>query len=267
MKYALVSGTKTVAARGLEGICPCCGSVLIPKCGDQKVHHWSHKGNRNCDQWWEIETEWHRRWKDNFPKSWQEVVHFDDSNEKHIADVKTGNGWAVEFQYSFLKNEERQSRNRFYKKLVWVVNGSRRKTDRTQFNKMLEESSRLRASIPIFRAHFPDECRLLKEWYGSSIVFFDFNNFEDGQEPMLWFLFPITPAGSAYLSPFSRERFIEILSKDRFDEVLEQIILPIHAEIVNGERRQRIPVSSSRNNSVSGFDRYMLRKQSRRRRF
>ncbi|WP_231757226.1 competence protein CoiA [Microbulbifer elongatus] len=267
MKYALVNGAKTVAARGLKGICPCCGSVLIPKCGDQKVHHWSHKGNRNCDQWWENETEWHRRWKGYFPKSWQEVVHFDESNEKHIADVKTGNGWAVEFQHSYLNNEERQSRSRFYKKLVWVVDGSRRKMDRTQFIKVLKESSRLRVSIPIYKAHFPDECRLLKEWYGYSMVFFDFKEVGEGQEPMFWFLFPRTPAGSVYLSPFSRERFIEIFSKDRFDEVLTEIILPIHAEIVNEERKQRLSVSISRNNSVSGVDRYVLRKQSRRRRF
>ncbi|MCA6063582.1 competence protein CoiA [Thalassolituus marinus] len=111
MKYAIVNNEKIEATKGGKGSCPSCASELIAKCGELKVNHWSHKGSRNCDPWWENETEWHRSWKDYFPKEWQEVVHFDNSGEKHIADVKTKNGWVLEFQHSFLNPEERQSRN------------------------------------------------------------------------------------------------------------------------------------------------------------
>ena len=97
--------------------------------------------------------------------------------------MKTQTGWTLEFQHSFLNPEERQSRNAFYPKLVWVVDGTRRKTDKKQFQKILDESARLPTKIPIIRAHFPDECRLLKEWHHSSaLVFFDFQEVADAEQ-------------------------------------------------------------------------------------
>lgn len=68
MKFALINGDKAEATKGAKGVCPSCGSELIAKCGEVKVDHWAHKGNRNCDPWWENETDWHRSWKGNFPK-------------------------------------------------------------------------------------------------------------------------------------------------------------------------------------------------------
>ncbi len=266
MKYAIINNEKVEATKGAKGICPSCGSDLIAKCGELKVNHWSHKGNRNCDPWWENETEWHRSWKSNFPKEWQEIVHFDESGEKHIADVKTKNGWVLEFQHSFLSQEERQSRNLFYQQLVWVVDGKRRKTDKKQFEKMLGESVRLKTNIPIVRAHFPDECRLLKEWHNNSLVFFDFGEAENTDQSILWFLFPKTASSSAYLSPFPREKFIEIFKSDSFGEIYKNSISPIHTEITNGERRQQEANTQNRSNSLSRFDRYMRNKQRRRRR-
>ena len=118
MKFALINGVKTEASKGANGICPYCGSKLVAKCGEIKINHWAHIGNRNCDPWWENETDWHRSWKGKFPNDWQEVIHRSDSGEKHIADIKTESGWVIEFQHSFLNPEERRSRIAFYKKLV-----------------------------------------------------------------------------------------------------------------------------------------------------
>jgi hypothetical protein len=50
----------------------------------------------------ENETEWHRAWKDQFPPEWQEIVHLAGDGERHIADVKTGDGWVIEFQHSYI---------------------------------------------------------------------------------------------------------------------------------------------------------------------
>ena len=84
MKFATVDGCKTEALKGAKGICPNCESELIAKCGKFKMSHWSHKGVRNCDSWWEPETEWHRSWKNNFPDEWQEHILSDEiTNEKH----------------------------------------------------------------------------------------------------------------------------------------------------------------------------------------
>lgn len=136
MKFGFVDGQKVEATKGAKGLCPCCNSELIAKCGDIKGHHWAHKGKRHCDPWWENETDWHRFWKNEFPIEWQEIVHIDEkTGEKHIADVKTETDWIIEFQHSRIEPEERKSRNAFYKKLVWVVDGTRRKTDIKQFGK------------------------------------------------------------------------------------------------------------------------------------
>jgi len=103
-------------------------------------NHWAHKGSQNCDPCWENETNWHRSWKDSFPKEWQEIVHTnEESGEKHIADVKTDSDWVLEFQHSPINPEERLSRNSFYPKLVWVIDGIRRLKDKPKFYQTLEK--------------------------------------------------------------------------------------------------------------------------------
>lgn len=233
MKFALIKGEKREASKGSEGICPCCGSDLIAKCGDIKINHWAHKGDRNCDKWWENETEWHRVWKGEFPREWQEIIHSDNNGEKHIADIKTAEDWIVEFQHSHLKHDERQIRSKFYKKIVWVVDGLRRKTDKKQFQVALE--SRPLTNSGIRRVCFPDECRLIKEWHDDNVlVFFDF------KEPFLWFLYPKKSNNEAYLEPFSREHFVKRLNNNEFDEYLKKHIEPINEELARIiQERQR----------------------------
>jgi competence protein CoiA len=124
MKYSLVNNQKTEPYKGGKGVCILCGQETIAKCGTRITHHWAHKSLINCDNWWENETEWHRKWKNNFPKEWQEIVHFDEiTGEKHISDVKTPNGLVIEFQNSPMSIEELNSREKFYKKMIWILNG------------------------------------------------------------------------------------------------------------------------------------------------
>lgn len=176
---------------------------MVARCGEVRVWHWAHKSGRLCDAWWE-ETEWHRTWKNQFPVEWQEIVHRAEDGELHIADVKTADGWVIEFQHSYIRPEERRSREAFYQKLVWVVNGQRRETDRVQFRKAWEESSPVGGSV---RRTFSDECRLFREWAGSPApVFFDF-----GEEQNLWWLLAKSPNGLVYVAPFPRVEFVKIL--------------------------------------------------------
>ena len=232
MKFALIDDEKAEATKGARGLCASCGSELIARCGEVKINHWAHRGNRNCDPWWENETDWHRSWKSKFPVTWQEVIHFDESGEKHIADVKTENGCVLEFQHSYLNPEERRSRNAFYPKLVWVVDGARRKTDKTQFQRILNESTTVTKETLIRRVYFPDECRLLNEWNGSNaLVFFDFAEDKDLEQSNFWFLLPRTSSDYFYLYPFSRDKFVEIHSNNTFDEVVKNIIIHFRNEL------------------------------------
>ncbi len=218
MKYALVNGKKREAKRGLQGICPSCSSNLIPRCGPLKVDHWSHKGKRNCDYWWENETAWHRSWKGNYPEEFQEVVHFDKhSGEKHIADVKTTDGLVIEFQHSFIKPEESKSRELFYKKMIWVVDGTRLDRDFKRFVKGVACAQRTNKN-GVYILHFPEEC-FPKSWLNNSVpVIFDFlgtmnkNDFiesEDALRTELYILLPKANNDSRILVQLDRNSFIK----------------------------------------------------------
>jgi competence protein CoiA len=205
MKFAVVDGHRQEAQPGLLGKCQCCGSPMIAKCGEVRMWHWARLTKRGCDVWWENEGEWHRAWKNKFPDSWQEIGHPAENGMKHIADVKTDHGWIVEFQHSHIAPEERRSRDVFYKKLVWVVDGTRLKRAKSQFMKTWGGGMPL-GSGNALRKVFLDECALLREWAGSqSPIFFDFG------EEHLWWLIANSGDGRLYVGQFPRAEFIETL--------------------------------------------------------
>lgn len=185
MKYALVNGERQEAQPGISGKCQCCDSRVVARCGDIRMHHWAHNGQRKCDLWKESETEWHRAWKDHFPKEWQEVVDSAESGEKHRADVKTDQGYVIEFQHSPIKPEERQARENFYRKMIWIVNGTRRLKDKDKFMEARwSEPIGSKMGLEGVRNHFC-ESALLRDWSDSCVpVFFDFG------EELLWCLWP-----------------------------------------------------------------------------
>lgn len=206
MKYALADGQRREPQPGLLGECPSCNRPMVAKCGKIKVWHWAHIGRLMCDPWWDNETPWHRAWKNQFPTDWQERVHKSSDGEKHIADVKTDKDWVLEFQHSFLRSEERQARNTFYEKLVWVVDGTRLKRDRTKFFNLVKGGAQFRNTPAIRLNGFLDDSALLRDWAGSHApVFFDF-----GEEWGLWYLLPHSSVSLAYVVKFSHAYFIKL---------------------------------------------------------
>jgi len=118
--------------------------------------------------------------------------------------VKTDRGWVIEFQHSSMKPEERRSREAFYPKLIWVVDGTRRKRDRAQLIGAWKEGVPVGGNSLVRKA-FSDDCRLLREWAGSDApIFLDL-----GDTEALWWLFAKSTNGSAYFHLFSRAQFIE----------------------------------------------------------
>lgn len=188
MKYAIVNGDLQEAQPDLSGICKHCGSPTIAKCGRVKVGHWAHKSKVNCDSWHEPETPWHREWKGHFPKECQEVTHFDtDGKIHHIADVKVDNAFVLEFQHSPIKNEDRVSRESFYRDMLWIIDGCRRQNDKEKFLNFVQnlQMANLRSNM---KSTEPDRktCPLIRDWGNSKVsVFFDFG------DDMLWGLIPL----------------------------------------------------------------------------
>lgn len=253
MRFAIVQGRRQEAQPGLSAQCPICDSPMVAKCGTRRVWHWAHRGRRTCDHWWEPESEWHRAWKAQFPIDWQEVIHWADDGEKHIADVKTKHGQVIEFQHSYLRPEERRAREAFYRKMVWVVDGRRRKRDWSNFEKA-RELARV-VSLKPFALAFPaDEIALLREWADSRVaVYFDF------RDPVLWCLLPKRQGGMVFLAPVTRTDFLNAFRAG---------VAPKGMDLTNAFRRPQATPRSPylRSRGREDFLRYKGRWLARRRR-
>lgn len=204
MKFALVNGQRREAAPLLVGECVVCGYRVISRCGQVRVHHWAHQAKRRCDEWWEAETLWHRDWKNKFPSAWQEVVHKAENGEHHIADVKTAHGNVIEFQHSFIGADERLSREGFYQRLTWVVDGLRNTRTRSLFYKALEIAGSHRRCSKLRVIH-SSELKLFEMW-GDSIAHVIF----DMGEETLWWLFPESNRSWSYFTSIDRTSFIDM---------------------------------------------------------
>ena len=261
MKFSLVDGHRQEARPNLSAKCPVCDQPMIAKCGEVRISHWAHQRRTPfCDPWWENETEWHRDWKGQFPVNWQEYVFRAENGEKHIADVRTDHKWVIEFQHSYIRPEERRSRDAFYRKLVWVVNGTRRKTDGAQFRKALDASSPV-GNSSLVRQVRTDDSSLLREWSASPApIFFDF-----GAGPTLWWLLARRPDEPAYVAPFPRSDFIAIhhgkgpdgaRDFDEFVRAIDGMVAPYNAHL-------RSQASALPPSQPSGFQQRLTRRQFR----
>lgn len=259
MKFASIEGHRQEAKPGLSGTCPSCGAAVIAKCGDHRVWHWAHKGVRVCDPWWESETEWHRNWKNEFPAGWQEVVHIAPNGEKHVADVKTQSGMVVEFQHSFLKADERKARESFYRKMVWVVDGRRRKRDVAQLLKCIGPCVFARPPYILHSTNY-EECALLRDWNASPMpVYFDLGVREEDGKPIFWRRDPISRNGRVYLTPVSRDSFLKVHREglDAEEKFSEGVSVIVEALRRAAQRPQPLPLPK--------FQRYRTKPRSFRR--
>lgn len=225
MKFALVNNERSVPTPKTRGICPVCNSVVIAKCGKLKAHHWAHETKQDCrNDRWETEGEWHRNWKNKFPTEWQEKIILVNS-EKNIADVQTDKGLVIEFQHSHIVPEEQKDRENAYKKMIWVVDGTRLKYDFQRFKKNVRDNSRLfleiRKNVKLFSVDFCDEV-FPKNWINCSVpVVFDFLGIEkeenaDVFQRYLYLLLPKPKADdfSAFMLYLPRTMFIPLINNE-----------------------------------------------------
>lgn len=209
MQFSLVDEKRVVPRPKLRGTCPYCGAETVAKCGSVKVWHWAHVSRHECDQWWESETEWHRNWKSNFPENWRERIEFAIDGEKHVADIKTPKGYTIEFQHSHIEAAEREQREAFHKKLIWVVDGLRLKRDRSTFFDHLDTKSPSTSKPRSYELNYRVP-QILRRWADSRThVYFDFG------QCILWEMPPQRGVWQAYISPVLKSEFIEAISDGR----------------------------------------------------
>ncbi|MHB8162747.1 MAG: competence protein CoiA [Methanoregula sp.] len=121
MEFALSDDKKRIkATKHTKGFCGICGELLIPKCGAVYKPHWAHKAGKDCDPWWESETDWHRSWKNLVSEDFREVT-IEKEGIKHRADIQLLSGIVVELQHSPLSYDERCERESFYENMIWII--------------------------------------------------------------------------------------------------------------------------------------------------
>jgi len=268
LQYAILNGLRTKPQKGLVGECPNCGSEVISKCGQERVHHWSHKGRRKCDPWHENETQWHRDWKSLFPDEWHEISHKADDGERHIADLKRPDGLVVEIQYSHIDPVERKKREEFYRTIVWIVSGLRLKRGIPGFEEAFEYG-RLVYEKPLIFSVYTSDSQLLRKWVKSNgSVYFDFGdhlfetvNLGTPREPVLWRLDPSSSEETSYLTPILKSTLVSDIAKVKigqrsksalFDKIILadkqnprvaniDVLSSLRHHMINTRRRRRRP--------------------------
>lgn len=272
MKLALVEGLRCEAQPKLRGHCPHCSAEVHAKCGDIKMWHWAHVSNRDCDHWWEPEKPWHRDWKNEFLEQHQEKPLRAPDGELHIADVITESGTVLEFQHSPISSGERASRENFYKRMIWVVNGMRLERDLPSFQKafaaaLVVSTDPLKLQMPI------KACNILARWAGSLCpVYVDYGDakFDLLNGPVLWQLRFLKQGSFVIATPVSRRSFIE----HHRDNVplrvyrLPPLKTPVPQPRTPMSRPQTRPGTLSKSQTyLRGFDRYLLKAASKKGRF
>lgn len=265
MKFALIGGSRALPSSGMTAKCPACGGSMIAKCGEQRVHHWAHRGKRLCDPWWEPETTWHRNWKNKFPAPWQEVICYNEqTTEKHIADVQTGHGLTIEFQHSHLNPLEREARERFYRNMIWVVDGSRLKRDWPKFVEGIRISRAFVEGLYLTRS--PAEV-FPRNWINCAApVIFDFENAAGLSNDaaflgsQLWCLLPGRAHDHAIMHCLPKNDFINSSQSSpnplQTKSMIEAVRKLLDDKRIKNARRSMLP---------SGFQQWNWNKNSRRR--
>jgi hypothetical protein len=212
MLLAMYENARMSPRPGLIAACPACGGTVIAKCGQERLHHWAHKGRRVCDPWWENETHWHRRWKSYFPEDQQEIIRIAPDGDKHIADVHMPAGLTIEFQHSSLRPEERAARETFHQNLIWVVDGQRLVNDRPRFEAGAAQLHAIKGNR-IF-LHPQPEKLLPSSWLRAQApVYFDFGVHDD-PAPSLWCLLPQRLGRHALIIRMTRYEFLLAARED-----------------------------------------------------
>jgi competence protein CoiA len=219
-----VNGSRSRPLPGAVGTCPFCQSEMIARCGEVRIHHWSHKSKSDCDPWWEPETDWHLRWKNEFPLRWQELILRDETtNERHIADVFTLAGLTVEVQHSHLEPVERRAREAFYKNILWIVDGSRLEGNR---RKILDWQAALvqiihgKQATALYLTSKAEEL-FPSDWLQSSApVCFDYtgpNADATGAQLPLFLLYPGIVHGGRLVEPLSRDGLLRSVLSEKLN--------------------------------------------------
>lgn len=119
--YAMVEDARQLPFPRGRGHCPACRGQVLAKCGSIKVHHWAHVSGQECDTWSEGIGPWHLSWQNLIRPEFVEVPL-----GMHRADILGDGDTVVELQHSAISPEEIEEREKYYGKMVWLIDATQR---------------------------------------------------------------------------------------------------------------------------------------------
>lgn len=255
MRFALVSNQRQEATPKTKGICPACDKLVIAKCGERKQWHWAHKIVLGCkNDRWENEGQWHRNWKNQFPKEWQERPR-NFNNEKHIADIETPQGLVIEIQHSNIELEEKESREKAYNKMIWLVDGTSSIGAFALFKKNINiENKNLVYEIEKEQRIYVIHPR--ESFNSSKPIVFDFLGEREEKnatdiEKYLYFVLPTNKKSKIqndfleFIFRMPRKDFVPMIMNDKWEDLYFRVLCHIDAYI---EREKIIKQKTVNNN-------------------
>jgi hypothetical protein len=121
LRFANIDGEKRLPFPTGRGLCPCCGGLLVAKCGQIKTHHWAHDRKDDCDSWSEPIGPWHLWWQNLVGPKFVEVA-----KGIHRADVVGSHDVVIELQHSPISPEDITARESHYGNMVWLFDATHR---------------------------------------------------------------------------------------------------------------------------------------------
>ena len=190
MFYAINDNNERVLALAAKDLprsqyrCPICEQTVRLRVGTQRVSHYAHISNKECDDFAHEMTPWHLGWQSKFPEDEREVV-LESAGERHRADI-LHDGVAVEFQHSPISETEFWRRSVFYtnaaRHLLWVFDMRRR------FEAGIIEEAESGSAMWkrfVWHGHRPTFCGFLPEFYPRITLVLQFNGTDDGDNVSL----------------------------------------------------------------------------------
>jgi hypothetical protein len=153
----------------------------------------------------------------------------------------------IEFQHSYISEDDRKRREDFWSNMVWVVNGNRTQSAEYYFKDMLSLGSLVHPERQTYEVDIGD-CELVRLWAGSTVpVYFDFgaNGF--------WRMAAEKRGTLAYLTPVDRQEFIAAATDGREPRSSRKIktALPTKRRRV---ARQKVRLERSTNPFYEGWE-------------
>jgi hypothetical protein len=156
---------KIFASKEKHALCPCCSSLLIPKCGDIRINHWAHYPGNTCIMDGYFDNLESYLWKSKQDPNICENIH---NNE--IVDIIGKDGWKIMIYKGENEDNITNRCKNLKEKVLWIVDG-------TEYGFLGKDEK-----IDVEREEYvwpKPKYALINNMKGSIYILIDYSNVED----------------------------------------------------------------------------------------